>query len=397
MPASAPALLRDALKKGIAAAAFTSSSSVTHLAEAAEKAGIAFPLTGVAAISIGPITSKTLRDLGWEPVRGSQSLRRSRPHPSCRPSPPLTPLIVGCPIQARLGGIAQTTNPHLYLRSAQKWVPHPSFAWVGQHKPQPSTSNPPQNWVPHPSSAWVGQHKPQIRICVSAQHKTGCPIQASLGWDSTNLNPPRPTHPKTGCPIQASLGWDSTNLNPPRPTHPKTGCPIQALLGWDSTNLNPPRPTHPKMGAPSKLRLGGIAQTSTLHVQPTPKLGAPSKLRLGGIAQTSTLHVQPTPKHGCPIQASLGWDSTNLNPPRPTHPKTGCPIQASLGWDSTTSPSRQLSSSWGAPSKLRLGGKHKPQPSTSNPPQNWVPHPSFAWVGEVALPLARQLANSLTC
>ena len=68
MPESAPALLREALQKGIAAAAFTSSSSVTHLADAARQAGIAFPFAGVAAISIGPVTSKTLRDLGWEPV-----------------------------------------------------------------------------------------------------------------------------------------------------------------------------------------------------------------------------------------------------------------------------------------------------------------------------------------
>ncbi len=68
MPASAPALLREALKKGIAAAAFTSSSSVTHLADAAQKAEIAFPFAGVAAISIGPITSNTLRDLGWDPA-----------------------------------------------------------------------------------------------------------------------------------------------------------------------------------------------------------------------------------------------------------------------------------------------------------------------------------------
>ena len=57
-----------ALKEGIDAAAFTSSSSVTHLADAAQKAGIAFPFAGVAAISIGPITSQTLRDLGWEPL-----------------------------------------------------------------------------------------------------------------------------------------------------------------------------------------------------------------------------------------------------------------------------------------------------------------------------------------
>jgi uroporphyrinogen-III synthase/uroporphyrinogen III methyltransferase/synthase len=68
MPESAPALLRESLEKGIDAAAFTSSSSVTHLADAARQAGIAFPFAGVAAISIGPITSKTLRELGWEPA-----------------------------------------------------------------------------------------------------------------------------------------------------------------------------------------------------------------------------------------------------------------------------------------------------------------------------------------
>jgi len=68
MPASAPALLRGALQKGIDAAAFTSSSSVTHLADAAQKAGIAVPFAGVVAISIGPVTSRTLRDLGWEPA-----------------------------------------------------------------------------------------------------------------------------------------------------------------------------------------------------------------------------------------------------------------------------------------------------------------------------------------
>jgi uroporphyrinogen-III synthase/uroporphyrinogen III methyltransferase/synthase len=68
MPASAPALLRESLQKGIAAAAFTSSSSVTHLADAACAAEIPFPLAGVTAISIGPITSQTLRELGWEPA-----------------------------------------------------------------------------------------------------------------------------------------------------------------------------------------------------------------------------------------------------------------------------------------------------------------------------------------
>jgi uroporphyrinogen-III synthase len=68
MPETAPVLLREALQKGIHAAAFTSSSSVTHLAEAARQAGVAFPFPGVAAISIGPITSQTLRALGWDPA-----------------------------------------------------------------------------------------------------------------------------------------------------------------------------------------------------------------------------------------------------------------------------------------------------------------------------------------
>jgi uroporphyrinogen-III synthase/uroporphyrinogen III methyltransferase/synthase len=68
LPADAPELLRAALEKGIDAATFTSSSSVTHLADASRAAGIAFPFAGVRAISIGPITSQTLRDHGWEPA-----------------------------------------------------------------------------------------------------------------------------------------------------------------------------------------------------------------------------------------------------------------------------------------------------------------------------------------
>jgi uroporphyrinogen-III synthase/uroporphyrinogen III methyltransferase/synthase len=68
MPAAAPELLRAALKKGIDAATFTSSSSVTHLADAARAAGVAFPFAGVSAISIGPVTSQTLRDFGWMPA-----------------------------------------------------------------------------------------------------------------------------------------------------------------------------------------------------------------------------------------------------------------------------------------------------------------------------------------
>lgn len=68
MPETAPALLRTALQQGIEAATFTSSSSVTHLADAARAAGIPFPFTGVKAISIGPITSATLREHGWPPA-----------------------------------------------------------------------------------------------------------------------------------------------------------------------------------------------------------------------------------------------------------------------------------------------------------------------------------------
>jgi uroporphyrinogen-III synthase len=67
LPAAAPEQLRLALAQGIDAATFTSSSSVTHLAEAARAAGIVWPFAGVPAVSIGPITSQTLRDLGWEP------------------------------------------------------------------------------------------------------------------------------------------------------------------------------------------------------------------------------------------------------------------------------------------------------------------------------------------
>jgi uroporphyrinogen-III synthase len=68
MPETAPGLLGKALEGGIDAATFTSSSSVTHLAEAARAAGIGFPLAGVRAISIGPVTSQTLREMGWEPA-----------------------------------------------------------------------------------------------------------------------------------------------------------------------------------------------------------------------------------------------------------------------------------------------------------------------------------------
>ncbi len=68
LPAEAPEMLRQALARGVHAATFTSSSSVTHLAEAAHAAHIKFPFAKVAAISIGPITSKTLRSFGWVPA-----------------------------------------------------------------------------------------------------------------------------------------------------------------------------------------------------------------------------------------------------------------------------------------------------------------------------------------
>jgi uroporphyrinogen-III synthase len=67
VPESAPQLLREAVTAGLDAATFTSSSSVTHLAEVAQKAGIAFPLA-IPAVSIGPITSQTLRDANWPPA-----------------------------------------------------------------------------------------------------------------------------------------------------------------------------------------------------------------------------------------------------------------------------------------------------------------------------------------
>jgi uroporphyrinogen-III synthase/uroporphyrinogen III methyltransferase/synthase len=68
MPEAAPVQLRQALGKGIDAVTFTSSSSATHLAEAAHVAGVVWPFAGVPAVSIGPITSQTLSELGWPPA-----------------------------------------------------------------------------------------------------------------------------------------------------------------------------------------------------------------------------------------------------------------------------------------------------------------------------------------
>jgi uroporphyrinogen-III synthase/uroporphyrinogen III methyltransferase/synthase len=68
IPETAPEQLRHALEDGIAMATFTSSSSVTHLAEVARVAGISWPFASVAAVSIGPITSRTLLESGWPPA-----------------------------------------------------------------------------------------------------------------------------------------------------------------------------------------------------------------------------------------------------------------------------------------------------------------------------------------
>ena len=68
LPDDAPEKLRIALAGKLDAATFTSSSSVTHLAEAATQAGISFPIPAIPAISIGPITSQTLREHNWPPT-----------------------------------------------------------------------------------------------------------------------------------------------------------------------------------------------------------------------------------------------------------------------------------------------------------------------------------------
>lgn len=73
IPTNSSDLLRQALAGGLDAATFTSSSSVQNLASVAHEAGIPFPFKGVPAISIGPITSSTLRSLSWEPAAEASS------------------------------------------------------------------------------------------------------------------------------------------------------------------------------------------------------------------------------------------------------------------------------------------------------------------------------------
>ena len=73
LPDGAREALAEALRIGVDAATFTSSSSVRNLAEVAREAGVRFPFAGVAAISIGPVTSATLREQGWEPAGEARS------------------------------------------------------------------------------------------------------------------------------------------------------------------------------------------------------------------------------------------------------------------------------------------------------------------------------------
>lgn len=68
LPDGSRDLLSQAIAQGLDAATFTSSSSVRNLAEVAFEGGLTFPLAGVPAISIGPVTSATLREHGWEPA-----------------------------------------------------------------------------------------------------------------------------------------------------------------------------------------------------------------------------------------------------------------------------------------------------------------------------------------
>jgi uroporphyrinogen-III synthase len=49
------------------AATFTSSSTVTNFLNLLQAAGVETPL-GMRAVSIGPVTSRTLRECGWEPA-----------------------------------------------------------------------------------------------------------------------------------------------------------------------------------------------------------------------------------------------------------------------------------------------------------------------------------------
>lgn len=65
LPADAHVRLRSAMDVPPDAATFTSTSSVTHLVEAAVKAGVLPLLREIPAVSIGPVTSETLHGHDW--------------------------------------------------------------------------------------------------------------------------------------------------------------------------------------------------------------------------------------------------------------------------------------------------------------------------------------------
>jgi uroporphyrinogen-III synthase len=70
VPAESVTAIRTLLGSGgsrVDAATFTSSSTVTNFLNLLREAGIARP-EGMRAVSIGPITSRTLRENGWEPA-----------------------------------------------------------------------------------------------------------------------------------------------------------------------------------------------------------------------------------------------------------------------------------------------------------------------------------------
>jgi uroporphyrinogen-III synthase len=58
----------SAARYAIDAVTFTSSSTVKNFVTLLKQAEVAIPLPGVKACSIGPVTSETLREYGWEPT-----------------------------------------------------------------------------------------------------------------------------------------------------------------------------------------------------------------------------------------------------------------------------------------------------------------------------------------
>lgn len=67
-PSGAAEQMRLALNSALSAATFTSSSTVHNFALVARLAGIQVPPPGLPAISIGPVTTATLREYDWLPV-----------------------------------------------------------------------------------------------------------------------------------------------------------------------------------------------------------------------------------------------------------------------------------------------------------------------------------------